>query len=244
VEHIFGNKNKKIKAILQAAPIVIMVTLPVLFLIVKGEFTLEVLLSYMPSNYFLALLFLSALYVLKSFSVFLPVSVLNSAVGCVFPIVPALLINTLGIALTITVSYWIGMFSGADYADKLIAKHPKIKEITENQRKNDWFVSYYLRVLPISCDVVSIYLGSLKMPFHKYFIAGMIGSVPGIVSATLFGVGVIDPDSRMWIPSLAIIVVLSVISYVIYKYIPVKSARKYNDSGGGRTHTEHKRRGK
>lgn len=215
-------ENKILKLVFQILPFVMIVVVIAIYLITGKGFTVETLLEYAPENYFWATIFILVLYAAKSFSVILPVSILNIAAGIIFPIVPALLLNTAGIAVCIVVSYFIGYYASSDYVEKQIAKYPKIGEFVKKQQKNEWFISYFLRVLPISCDMVSIYLGSLKTSFHKYFFAGMIGSLPGIVSSTVFGASVDDPLSPMCVISASSILVLSLLSYLIYRHIQKK----------------------
>jgi uncharacterized membrane protein YdjX (TVP38/TMEM64 family) len=139
--------------------------------------------------------------------------------GIIFPLFQAILLNLTGTLICIMIGYWIGYSSVSIYADKMSNKFPRLKEFVEKQRKNEWFVSYFLRVCPISCDVVSIYLGSIKISLRKYFITGIIGSLPGIVSATLLGVSLEDPFSPMCIFAFSMVIVLSAVSYIIYKCV-------------------------
>jgi uncharacterized membrane protein YdjX (TVP38/TMEM64 family) len=215
--------NKKpVKFTLQALPFLILTVSILSVIISKDSFSVESLLAYAPENFMLAALFILFLYFTKSLSVLLPISVVYVLTGIVFPLVPALLLNTAGTLIVISIGYFIGYFSLSAYAEKMAKKYPKLKNIVEKQQKNGWFASYFLRVCPISCDLVSIYLGSVKLPLNKYYIAGIIGSVPGIVSATLLGASIDNPFSPECILSFSLIIVLSTASYIIYKTVQKK----------------------
>lgn len=222
-------KIKPVRYVVQLLPLAMAVISVGMILFSGSGFTVENLLSYTPANFWLAAIYLLFMFAVKSLSFLLPISVLYVAVGTIFSIGPALLINTLGTAICILLGYVIGYYSGSEYADKMMTRHQKLKSLVEKQRRNEWFVVYFLRVCPISCDIVSIYLGSLKTSFHTYFIAGMIGCIPGIISSTLLGVSIEDPFSPMCIVSASMIVVLSVASYVVYKYIIKRKERESAD---------------
>lgn len=116
--------KKSLRTVLQILPFLAMLFIPIVFLISGKELSAKTLFSYTPDNYILAAVFILALYAVKSLSVFLPVTILNILAGSVFPVFPAMLLNTAGIAICITVSYLLGSFSGADYIEKLTAKYP------------------------------------------------------------------------------------------------------------------------
>jgi uncharacterized membrane protein YdjX (TVP38/TMEM64 family) len=185
----------------------------------QNVLTIESLFSYTPENNFLAVVFLLFLFVMKSFSFVFPISVLFALVGIIYPMVPALLLNIAGTLVCIMIGYWIGHFSISNYAEKLIIKYPKLKEFVQKQLKNEWFLSLFLRLCPISCDIVSIYLGSIKMSLKKYFFTGFLGSLPGIISVTLLGVSIENPLSPMCIIAFSMVIVLTVVSFVVYKFV-------------------------
>ena len=55
---------------------------------------------------------------IKTFLKFLPIAVLQIAAGHLFQTPAALLINFLGRAVTLTIPYWAGRFSGSDRCNK------------------------------------------------------------------------------------------------------------------------------
>ncbi len=200
-------KNKTIHIILQMLPFAVMVIFSIVFLFSRQQFTVHTLLSYTPQSFVWATLFIMLMYFLKGFSVVLPVSVLHVLTGIIFPIIPALILNVIGTAMCMAIGYFVGYFSVSNYAEKMIKKHPKVDEIVRRQRDNEWFSTYFLRIVPISGDLVSVYLGSLRISVKKYFIASILGSLPGIVATTLLGVSIEDPLSPMCIVAFSMMAV-------------------------------------
>ena len=195
-----------------------MVVCSILFLFSRHSFSVQTLLSYTPESFAWATVFIMVLFCLKGFSFVLPVSVLHVLTGIIFPIFPALIINTIGTSVCMGVGYVVGYFSVSNYAEKMIRRHPKIDELVRKQRDSEWFSSYILRVIPISGDLVSIYLGSIKMPVKKYFLAGVPGMIPGMVATTLLGVSIDDPLSPMCIVAFSTMAALLVLSFAVYHF--------------------------
>ncbi len=183
---------------------------------------LDDLLSYTPENKIIAALFILGLFALKSLSIVFPILALQIATGMLFPAPIALLINLVGTAISFAIPYYVGMFLGADSAEKRINKNEKLKRIIEKQRSREFFLSFFLRV--ISClpsDLVSMYLGLLRFRFPKYMLSSMLGALPGIIPATFMGKSIRDPNSPEFIVAVAITLICSGIS-IIYYYFHIK----------------------
>ncbi len=187
--------------------------------------TLDNLILYSPQNKTLAVLFLLGLYALKSISVFFPIILLQIASGFIFPAPIALMVNLIGAVIDFTLPYYIGMFSGAEAAERKISQNKSIKKFIQKQQKHEFFLTFFLRV--ISClpsDLVSMYLGMLKFKFTHYMIASMLGALPGIIPATFMGRSITDPMSPEFIISVSITLFCSVASILAY-YIYINKSR-------------------
>ena len=187
--------------------------------------TLDNLILYSPQNKTLAVLFLLGLYALKSISVFFPIILLQIASGFIFPAPIALMVNLIGAVIDFTLPYYIGMFSGAEAAERKISQNKSIKKFIQKQQKHEFFLTFFLRV--ISClpsDLVSMYLGMLKFNFTHYMIASMLGALPGIIPATFMGRSITDPMSPEFIISISITLFCSVASILAY-YIYINKSR-------------------
>ena len=212
------NKIKKILlTVLRFAPLIICAVCMCIYLFSGEEITAESLLNFAPEEPLYAALFLVLLYAFKSLTVFFPIIVLNVLGGFLFEPVHALIINSVGVLVELTIPYWIGRASGAEFADKLCNKHPKLAEIIGEGSNNNFFMSFFLRV--ISClpgDAVSMYFGARKVPFWTCLLASFLGTFPGMVAATLLGMNITDPSSPMFWVSIGLTVGISVISFLVY----------------------------
>lgn len=206
-----------LKKIIKTITVILYVLLILTAIYQARNMTLDSLLSYTPSNKLLAALFLLGLYALKSISVFFPIILLQMASGFLFPAPIALTVNLIGTAIGFVLPYYLGKFTGAEAAERKIEQNENLRRIIEKQRKHEFFLTFFLRV--ISClpsDLVSMYLGLLKFRLKSYLTASMLGALPGIIPATFMGRSITDPLSPQFIGSLSITVVCSVISMLVY----------------------------
>lgn len=163
-----------------------------------------------------AALILLFLYALKSISVFFPILVLKIAVGHLFPTGIALFLNFTGVLICHTIPYWIGYASGTNLLDKLQKRYPKFAVILDVQLSNPFFSSFLFRSIHIlPRDIVSLYFGATHTSYLHYIIGGMLGTLSGVVLATLLGTSISDHRSPLFLVSVISMVVLTGISFLI-----------------------------
>jgi len=189
------------------------------FLILSGdEISVDSILHYAPENLLLAAGFMLLLYVFKSLSVFFPLMVLKLAVGFLFPPLTAIVVNILGMFVSLTVSYCVGRVSGTKLTEKLCGKYPKLRELMQRSAEKQTAKAFFLRIVYIlPLDVVSMYLGAARMPYPKYLAASLWGVLPSTIAATLLGASITDPASPMFWISIGMTVGFSVVSLLAYK---------------------------
>lgn len=157
------------------------------------------------------------MYVVKSVSIVFPLIILKIAVGHLFPTIPAIIINTMGIGVCHIIAYWIGHFSGTATIEKLIEKHPIIETIIKKQNNNSFFMCFFLRALYcLPGDIVSMYLGAVKTPFRRYIFASTLGSLPSTILGTLFGASITEPSSPLFWISIIMMTLFTGGSWLIY----------------------------
>ena len=203
--------------ILRFAPLVVCAVFMGFYLFSGEEITAESLLNFAPEEPLYAALFLVLLYAFKSLTVFFPIIVLKVLGGFLFEPHHALIVNTVGVLVELAIPYWIGRASGGGFADRLCKKHPKLAEIIGEGSNNNFFMSFFLRV--ISClpgDAISMYFGARRMPFWTCLLGSFLGTLPGMVAATLLGMNITDPSSPMFWVSIGLTVGISVISFLVY----------------------------
>lgn len=213
--------KKKIKSvlltILRYTPLIICLGFAAWYMLSGENISVDTILSRVPSTPFRAAVFMIVLYAAKSLSVVFPIIVLHIAGGFLFPPFVAIIVNTIGTIVELTVPYWVGRISGTAYADRLIEKHPKIADVISKLDSKSFSMSFFLRI--ISClpgDAVSMYLGATKLPFKSYLAGSFLGTLPSIITATLLGTSVTDPTSPMFWISLSLTIGISFFSFASY----------------------------
>lgn len=210
-------KNKRIITFLKTLPLIICIIFIVLFLASGNEITVQTVLRYTPESPFAAAITILLLYALKSVSFVFPIAVLQIAVGHLFQTPAALLINFSGRAITLSIPYWIGRFSGSSIINSLQGKYPKIKEILDRQERNPVFTSFLLRTFCfLPGDAVSLYLGAVRIPFPCYLTGGILGTALGVVLATILGSSITEPGSPAFWLSASLMAFIAIISVIFY----------------------------
>ena len=200
-----------------------------LWLFLSGEkLSVDTVLSYTPKIPLLAALFLLLLYGLKSLSLTLPILLLDTVCGVLFPLPVAILVATLGTAITLTIPYFIGRGAGPDMTEKLQQKHPRLRELREIRSRNELFLAFLIRIVGIlPCDVVSLYLGNTRMPFPKYLLGGVLGFLPDVLTATVVGMKADDRSSPWFWGAIALNLLVaggSTLFYALYRKRQNRSA--------------------
>lgn len=209
-------KNRITKILFKSLPLVICLILIILILASGEEITVQTVLNITPKSPAAAAVAILALYALKSISFVFPIVVLQIATGHLFPTPLALLINFLGRAITLSIPYWIGRFSGSGLVEQLTNKYPKLDEIRSRQGQNPLFLSFALRTFCfLPGDAVSLYLGAMKIPFRHYLAGGVLGTTLGVVLSTVLGANITRPGSPAFLLS-AFLMALAAVASVVY----------------------------
>ena len=223
-------KNKRIITFLKALPLIICIIFILLFLASGNDITVQTVLSYTPESPFAAAIVILFLYALKSVSFVFPIAVLQIATGHLFQIPVALLINFMGRAITLSIPYWIGRFSGSDLINSLQDKYPKLKQVCNKQGQNPFFISFLLRTFCfLPGDAVSLYLGATQIPFPYYLTGGVLGTTLGVVLATILGSSIAEPGSPAFWLSASLMTFMAIISIIFYlRNNKKKATEKYS----------------
>lgn len=205
---------------LRLLPLLLCLIMVVLCL-ASGSFSAEDILHYAPRDPLLAAGFLLLLYAAKSLSIAFPIIVLQVAAGHLFSPAAALALNLFGLAVDLTIPFWIGRVSGSGLTARLLARYPRLGGLMESQQEHFFFLSFFLRVIYLlPGDVVSMYFGSVKGPYLTCLLGGLLGGLPSLLAATLLGASVSQPGSPAFWLAIGItagVSVLSLLGYLLWQ---------------------------
>lgn len=159
--------------------------------------TAERIAAWTPGQSYLAALALLALYGLKGLTAALPAAALAAAAGLVLPFPLALGANLCGTAAAQAGPYFVGRRKrGA--LENLAARYPRLESLEAGPAGGrEVFLLRLAGVLP--AELVSLWLGAAGTPWRTYFAAGLLGSFPRVLSATVLGSALWDlGGGRFW----------------------------------------------
>lgn len=199
----------------------------ILYLVYFRGVTVQDILDFTPDNTIIAILIILGLFALKSLSFFFPMLIIIAASGSIFPLWIAIIVNTAGVAVQVTIPYLIGRFAEREFVMKLVSKNKKAEKIKEFKYENEFFLAFILRVINITpCDVVSMLLGSMDFSYKKYILGSLCGIIPGMIATTIVGSAISDPASPKFIISVGGDIFISAVSVLIYMHIRKNKKRK------------------
>ena len=210
-------------------PLILMAAFAAVFLLAARDVEAADILQWSPSNPFLAALFLIALYAAKSMSVFFPLVVLYLAGGLVFPLPVSLAVNLAGMAACVSVPYLVGRFSAAESVDRLREKYPKLEKLERVQQDSHFLFVLIARALGVlPGDVVSLYFGSMRLPFLPYLAGSLVGLAPTMVAVSIMGDNAANPLSPGCLIAVAVDGCLVAASFLACRRMLRKNARQEN----------------
>lgn len=220
-------KKRKYTKLIPLAAVILMSL--ILFVVIKKSnvpLSVETILKYTPDNIIWAALVLVLLFALKSFTIIFPLSLLYLTSGILFSPILAILVSTTGLAVTISIPYWLGKYCGSEIIRDICVKYPKLSQIADYQNSNAFFACFITRIVGfLPGDIVSLYFGACKINFRIYLAAGICGSLLSIITTTLLGSKLNDPYSIEFILVLLCRILVSV-SSIIIKYVINKQTHK------------------
>ena len=194
-------------------------------LLIRG-FGFDEILEYAPKKPLWTILILWCLYILKSFTVIFPICALYIAGGLLLPAGAAIAVNIAGAALAMIGPYCYGRHYGPDLAEKLNKRYPKLGSVRTLREEHEFAFIYVLRsVAVLSGDLVSAYLGAVKVSMHRYLLGGILAYLPDILAYTVIGKSLLDPASKTFLCALlAVIVYKGATIYLAYRIEKRKSS--------------------
>ena len=193
----------------------------------RDWFSVENVLQASPQNTLLAAAFMLLLFALKSLSVFIYCGILFIAAGILFPLPLALLISFLGAVVMVSLPYWLGRWMGGDLIDAIIRKYPKTAFLRQFQMENELFFSFITRIINIlPSDILSLYMGASGIHYGKYLLGSIGGMLLTIVTFPIIGSSITDPASPLFIVSVVVQVVVTVVSIAGYALYLRKKANR------------------
>ncbi|MBQ8062761.1 MAG: TVP38/TMEM64 family protein [Clostridia bacterium] len=129
-----------------------------------------------------------ALFAIKSIVLVVPAALVNIGVGVAFTPFIGVLVNTAGVVVELTTSYYMGYFLGGEFVERQLDKMKRGREYLEDDSRDSGVVMFFLRIIPVfSVNAISMFYGSSHYNYWKYLGISMAGMMPRVVVLSLFG---------------------------------------------------------
>lgn len=195
----------------------------------RDEITVESILYSAPERPALAVLAVLGLFALKSLSIIVYSGILYAAVGILFPLPVAIGVNILGTVIMLSLPYWLGRRSGPQAVRRIKAKYPRVEIIHKLRPGSDFFFSFLIRVVNLlPYDIVSLYMGAIRVEYRKYILGGVLGTLPSIIAFPVMGMNITNIHSPQFLVSMGVEIAFMAAGVVGYVIMNKKEQRKNN----------------
>ena len=160
-------------------------------------------------------------YALKSIVFVVPAMMIYVSVGISFNTGVALILNLIGLAVEVTITYFLGRFLGGEYVSKLLEKNKGGRKLLNMKTKTKNSFLFVARVVPaFPIDFTSLFLGSSNYGFVSYFLISILGIYPRVLLFTLIGDSIYKYIPKELIIKLIIIgIPVGVAAFLIYRAV-------------------------
>lgn len=220
--------SKRVKKIQIVALVCFVSALVVILLTRSGNVSIESITENAQGDSRKSIVSLMFLFAIKSLTIVIPLPSLYVASGILFSPLKAVLVSYLGLAITLTIPFILGRWSGAEEMEYIKKKYPKIEKVIEMQERNEFLASFVIRLIGwFPCDVLSFYFGACKTNYLKYITSALLGCSIGVITNTLLGDVILNPFSWQFIVLLLIKVAISAsVIAITYRVNKGKNSKK------------------
>ena len=171
------------------APILLALLCAAVFggLMLAGVIDLETIPQLVADQPALAVLVVAGFYVAKGFSGVVVYNVLVVVVSMIFDLPAALLINSVGTAVTLSISYFLGRSTRTESLEELLDKHPKMKRYFPSTQKYGFLFCFSVHLLGLNMELLGLLFGLLRTGYLTYLAASWLAIAPGMICLTIAG---------------------------------------------------------
>lgn len=169
-------------------------------------------------------------YALNTISIMPPIAALSLTAGLAFGEVWGAVYLMTGALLGTSATFMISRYFGRSLVDRMLKG--KFKTLDDKLEKNGFMTILFFRVVPLVPYEILNYAGGLsRIKFKDYFLATLLGLIPGVVISAFFGgsLGDIKSFKDVFAPKFLIaigLMVLIIAVPAIYQLIRKKAGKK------------------
>ena len=154
---------------------------------------------------------------------FFPVPILALAGGLSFGLLEGTILTLIGAMINSTIMFLLANVLAKDMVTKYLSNKFPAKwwnKFYRAEKKEGFLIVLICRLIPIMpYNVINYVSGLTNIKFGSYFIATLIGITPGTVIFLNLGDKILDVRSPEFIMSIIFVVILTVVSLMLGKYV-------------------------
>lgn len=204
--------------IVRVAPLLLLVVAATVVVVRSGPAAITAYIQTYRENALLTALVIMGLFLFKSVSFGLPYTVLYLAVGHLYSLPVALLINVVGIAVNMQIPYLVGRYGNFTFIEDLLHRFSFVQQYSQKDEKRPIIFAFLVKFIGVvPHEITNLLLGTLELPYLGYLIGGILGLLPGMVATTVAGAYVTDPRSVQFVMAVIVFFVVLFLSYYLSK---------------------------
>ncbi len=182
------------------------------------------------SSLLAAELIVLGVYAVKAVLMVIPASLVYISVGMAFDTKRAVIINLIGIAVEVIITFFMGKFLGKDTVEKRIRNTKSGDKFFSMLEKNRNAAIFLMRLIPaFPIDFSSLFMGAFDFKFLPYLLLSVLGIAPRVIAFTILGDGIYDLIPMKYIVIAAICAIpVAIAVLLIKKYGDKKKKPKEN----------------
>lgn len=222
------NKDKFKKNIIILAALLAMFTIYKMFL---SDITAQSIRDWVNGfGFFAPIAYIFVWTVLPVF--FFPVPILALAGGLSFGLWTGTLYTIIGAIINSTFMFWIAKVLAKDMVNDYLQKKLPEKwwdRFMNADKKESFIIIFILRLIPaMPYNVINYASGLTNISFSSYTLATFLGILPGTVIFLNVGDKILDVKSPEFIISIILVILLTVFSILLGKYVSKRSEARKN----------------
>lgn len=183
--------KKNYRSLIQKLALIIWAVIIILAIFERDKITADAIISYTPSNIWLAVLMLLGGFALKTLSVVFYSGLLFTVSGMLFDLPFAIAVNIAGALVMLLEGYVIGHAGGHEFVTELSAKYPKFAAFTGIKDDHPFAFALLIRMLKVvNYDIGSMYMGASGVRLLPYLAGSLTALMPELVLFALAGSGI------------------------------------------------------
>lgn len=179
------------------------------------------------SSFAVAIMLIFGVYIVKAILLVLPASVIYISVGVALDTKTAVLVNVIGIAIEVVITYFLGKFLGKDTVEKKLKGTKGGDKLLSMKDKNKNLATFIIRFVPaFPIDFSSLFMGAFDFKFLPYFLCSVAGLAPRVIAFTILGDKIYDLIPMKYIVLIAICAIPVAGVFIAAKKLYGKSKKK------------------